>query len=99
MTTKKAKKTAKKGVSKDKPTEGDAAIAIARAWLGKAGFHEDPTRESPERIEVQGSGWEGSSHDHYVVVRVFIPAIDIEHVVNGTHPDGITAESLVWSYT
>jgi hypothetical protein len=91
MAAKKAKKTAKK-IAMDKPTEGEAAVAIARAWLDKAGFHEDPAHESPERLEVQGSGWEGRSHEHYVDVRFYIPAIDIEHVVDGTHPDGITAE-------
>jgi len=76
-----------------KPTEGDAALAIARAWLSKAGFHEDPDRESPERVAFQGPGWDGRTGEHYVDVRFYIPAIDVERVVDGTHPDGVTAES------
>ena len=67
-----------------KPPEGEAAVAIARAWLGDVGFHEDPTDKDPQRIEIQGSGWEGRTHEHYVDVRVYIPAIDIEDVVAGT---------------
>lgn len=76
-----------------KPSESDAATAVARAWLTKAGFHEDPSGQSPERIEIQGPGWEGRSHEHYVDVRIYIPNLDVEHVVDGTHPDGITAEA------
>jgi len=73
-------------------TAADAATAIARAWLAKAGFHEDPTGGSPERIKIKDAGWDDG--EHYVDVRVYVPALDIEHVVDGTHPDGITtAES------
>lgn len=79
--------------AREKPSESDAVVAIARTWLGKAGFHEDPDGTSPERIEIQGPGWEGQSHEHYVDVRVYIPRLDVEHVVDGTHPDGITAEA------
>lgn len=79
--------------SHEKPNESDAVVALARAWLGKAGFHEDPSGASPERIEIQGPGWEGRSQEHYVDVRIYIPNLDIEHVVDGTHPDGITAEA------
>jgi hypothetical protein len=71
-------------------TAAAAATAIARAWLAKAGFHEDPTKDSPERIEIKDAGWDDG--EHYVDVRVYVPALDIEHVVDGTHPDGITAE-------
>jgi hypothetical protein len=66
------------------PTEGEAATAIARAWLAEVGFHEDPTGKDPNRIEIQCSGWEGRTHEHYVDVRVYIPAIDIEGVIDGT---------------
>lgn len=75
------------------PSETEAAIAIVRTWLGKAGFHEDPAGTDPARIEIQSPGWEGRTHEHYVDVRVYIPALDIEHVVDGTHPDGITTEA------
>jgi hypothetical protein len=81
-------------LDKDWMTEtaaSEAATAIARAWLAKAGFHEDPTRDSPERIEIKDAGWDDG--EHYVDVRVYVPALDIEHVVDGTHPDGITAEA------
>lgn len=71
--------------------EAEAAAAVARAWLAKAGFHEDPDKESPERIEI-GFSDVGADGDRYVNVRVYIPALDIDHVVDGTHPDGITVE-------
>lgn len=71
--------------------EMDAAVAIARAWLAKAGFHEDPDGESPERVEI-GFSDVGPDGERYVNVRVYVPALDIDHVVDGTHPDGITAE-------
>ena len=74
-------------------SETEAAVAIARAWLAKAGFHEDPAGEDPARIEIQGPGWDGRNQEHYVDVRVYIPNLDVEHVVEGTHPDGITAEA------
>lgn len=74
-------------------SESEAAVAVARAWLAKAGFHEDPSGESAERIEIRGPGWDGESCEHYVDVRVYVPALDVEHVVDGTHPDGITAEA------
>lgn len=74
-------------------SEGEAATAIARAWLAKVGFHEDPDGQSAERIEIRGPGWDGESQEHYVDVRVYIPALDVEHVVDGTHPDGITTEA------
>jgi hypothetical protein len=74
-------------------TRSAAVVALARAWLGKAGFHEDPSGASPERIEIQGPGWEGRSQEHYVDVRVYIPNLDVEHVVDGTHPNGITTEA------
>ena len=73
--------------------ESEAAVAVARAWLAKAGFHEDPDGESPERIEIKGPGWDGKSQEHYVDVRVYVPPLDIDHVVEGTHPDGITTEA------
>lgn len=79
--------------TREKPDESAAVIAVARAWLTKGGFHEDPERESPERVEIQGPGWDGQSQEHYVDVRVFIPSLDVEHVIDGTHPDGITAEA------
>lgn len=72
-------------------TAAAAATAIARDWLGKAGFHEDPTGGSPERIEIKGAGWDDG--EHYVDIRVYVPALDIDHVVDGTHPDGITVEA------
>jgi len=78
--------------SKKQPRETDAAAAIARAWLAKAGFHEDPAGESPERVEI-GFSDIGADGQRYVNVRVYVPALDIDHVVDGTHPDGITAEA------
>ena len=78
--------------SKRQPRETDAAAAIARAWLVKAGFHEDPEGESPERVEI-GFSDVGAGGQRYVNVRVYVPALDIDHVVDGTHPDGITAEA------
>ena len=91
-TIKRSKKTTARPPS-EKPDETEAAVAIARAWLVKAGFHEDPAGDDPARIEIQCPGWEGRSHEHYVDVRVYVPALDIDHVVDGTHPDGITAEA------
>lgn len=79
--------------SREKPSETAAAEAIARAWLANAGFHEDPTGDDPTRIEIQGPGWDGKTHEHYVDVRVYVPALDIDHVVDGTHVDGITVEA------
>jgi len=79
--------------SKRKPSETEAAEAIARAWLAKAGFHEDPTGDDPTRVEIQGPGWDGRSQEHYVDVRIYVPALDIDHVVDGTHVDGITVEA------
>jgi hypothetical protein len=76
--------------SKAAPTEADAAVAVARAWLAKAGFHEDPDGENPERVEF-GFSDVGSDRERYVNVRVYVPTLDIEHVLDGTHPDGITA--------
>jgi hypothetical protein len=82
---------AKSATKKHRPTEAEAAVAIARAWLAKAGFHEDPDSESAERIEF-GFSDVGSDGERYVNVRVYIPALDIDHVVDGTHLDGITVE-------
>ncbi|HSX23010.1 MAG TPA: hypothetical protein VLE97_09575 [Gaiellaceae bacterium] len=73
-------------------SEAEAATAIARAWLAKAGFHEDPDHESPERVEF-GLSDIGADGERYVNVRVYIPALDIDHVMDGTHPDGITTEA------
>lgn len=88
MTAKKMKKT--------KPTEADAAEAIARAWLGKAGFHEDdatdPDERSPERIEILGAETDDATGEYYALVRVYIPQLDIDHVVDGDHCDGIKVE-------
>ena len=70
--------------------EMDAARAIARSWLAKAGFYEDPAGESPERVEI-GFSDVGADGGRYVNVRVYVPALDIDRVVDGTHPD-ITAE-------
>ena len=75
-----------------KPSETEAAVAIAKRWLADAGFHEDPSREDPARVEIQGPGWDGKRKEHYVDVRVYVPAIDIDHVVDGTHPD-VTLEA------
>jgi len=72
--------------------ENMAAKAIARAWLGKAGFHEDEDGDAADRIEI-GMSDVGSDGERYVNVRLFIPALDIEHVVDGDHPDGITLEA------
>lgn len=83
----------RRALVREKPSETDAAVAVAQAWLSKAGFHEDPAGDDPARIEIQGPGWEGRSHEHYVDVRIYVPALDIEHVVDGTHPDGITVEA------
>ena len=75
-----------------KTTETEAAVAITRAWLAKASFHEDPAGASPERVEI-GFSDVGADGQRYVNVRVYVPALDIDHVVDGTHPDGITAEA------
>jgi hypothetical protein len=72
------------------PTEATAAVAIARAWLAKAGFHEDGV--SPERVEI-GFSDVGAKGERYVNVRLYVPAIDVDHVVDGTHPDGITVKA------
>lgn len=92
----KKKKSTKKPPAQTKavrtPTETEAAVAIARAWLAKVGFHEDLRRKSPERVEI-GFSDVGTNGERYVNVRVYVPALDIEHVVDGTHPDGITVEA------
>lgn len=85
-------KAAAKAPAKNEPTEAEAAVAIARAWLVKAGFHEDPSGESPERVKI-GFSDVGANGERYVNVRVYVPALDVDHVVDGTHPDGITAEA------
>lgn len=74
-----------------KPSETEAARAIVRAWLVAAGFHEDPDNESPERVEL-GLSDVGAKRERFVNVRVYVPALDIDHVIDGTHPDGITVE-------
>lgn len=93
---KKTKKPAKLNTARSKavrePTESEAAVAIARAWLAKAGFHEDLRRESPERVEI-GFSDVGADGERYVNVRLYVPALDVEHVVDGTHPEGITVEA------
>lgn len=78
------------------PTPANAAVAIARAWLTKAGFHEDPEGESPERIAIGFSDVDADG-DRYVNVRIYIPALDVDHVVNSTHPDGIAVEGAARS--
>jgi hypothetical protein len=78
--------------AREKPSENDAAVAIARSWLTEGGFHEDPSSEDPARIEIKHPGWDGKSQEHYVDVRIYVPAIDIEHVVAGKHPD-VTLEA------
>ena len=75
-----------------KPSEAEAAIAIAKSWLADAGFHEDPNSEDPARVEIQRPGWDGKRKEHYVNVRIYIPALDIDHVIKGTHPD-VTLEA------
>jgi len=72
--------------------EMEAAKAIARAWLAKAGFHEDAYGDAPDRIEI-GMSDVGTDGERYVNVRLYIPALDIEHVVDGDHPQGITLEA------
>ena len=78
--------------TRDKPSENEAAVAIARSWLTEGGFHEDSSSEDPARIEIKNPGWDGKSQEHYVDVRIYVPAIDIEHVVAGKHPD-VTLEA------
>jgi len=73
--------------AREKPSKNDAAVAIARKWLADGGFHEDPSSDDPARIEIKHPGWDGKSQEHYVDVRIYVPAIDIEHVVKGKHPD------------
>jgi hypothetical protein len=96
--TKKTKKTKKpdsalaRSTANKQPTENTAAVAIARAWLAKAGFHEDPDRESPERVEIGFSDVD-SNGDRYVNVRVYVPRLDIDCVIDGDHIDGITTEA------
>lgn len=90
------KKSTKKPAARTKavraPTETAAAVAIARMWLARAGFHEDPSGESPERVEI-GFSDVGTDGERYVNVRLYVPALDIEHVLDGTHPEGITVEA------
>lgn len=71
--------------------EMEAAKAIARAWLAKAGFHEDAYGDAPDRIEI-GLSDVGSEGERYVNVRLYIPQLDIDHVVDDTHPQGITTK-------
>lgn len=85
---KKARKTSRPA---GKPSEAEAARAVVRAWLAAAGFHEDPDSEDPGRIEL-GLSDVGAKRERYVNVRFFVPGLDVDHVVDGTHPDGITVE-------
>ena len=86
-----AKKTNARSKVVRQPTESEAAVAIARVWLAKACFYEDLRRENPERVEI-GFSDVGTNGERYVNVRVYVPALDIEHVIDGTHPEGITVE-------
>ena len=89
--TKKSKKLMKKPAKSTKKapavptstTESEASVAVVRAWLADDDFHEDPTGESPDRIEILGSGYDGVSREHYVDVRVYVPQIDIESEIKG----------------
>ena len=96
MKTKTQRKTARKalkaGREVPKPSETEAALAVVRAWLAAAGFHEDPDSEDPGRIEL-GLSDIGAKRERFVNVRFYVPALDIDHVIDGTHPDGITAET------
>lgn len=87
--------TRKKSSVGEPPTEAEAAVAIARAWLAKGGFHEDntedPDERMPERIEIDDADFNDNG-EYFVTVRVFIPNLDIEHVIDGTHIDGIVVE-------
>lgn len=87
------KKIVKPAAAKKRPpTEAEAATAIARAWLAKAGFHEDPTGESPERVEITDTSFDDDGN-YFVVVKMYIPNLDVELVTYGEHPDGIAAET------
>lgn len=90
--TKKTKKTKQKPSRKTanktpavatSTTESEAAVAVVRAWLEDDDFHEDPTGESPDRIEIRGPGYDGVSREHYVDVRIYVPQIDIESEIEG----------------
>ncbi len=63
--------------------ESEASVSVVRAWLADDDFHEDPTGESPDRIEILGPGYDGVSREHYVDVRVYVPQIDIESEIEG----------------
>ena len=79
----------------NKPSPEAAAMAIVRTWLNKSGFYEDDEGDddpSPERIVIDDASGERKS-GYFVNVRVYVPYLDIEQVINGTHPDGITVET------
>jgi hypothetical protein len=65
------------------PSEAAAATAIARAYLARGGFREDPTGKSPERIEIQGTSFDDDGC-YFVDVRVYVSSLNIEHVVDGS---------------
>lgn len=92
VTVRRVPKAATKAPAKNEPTEAEAAVAVARAWLAKGGFHEDPTGDDPARVKI-GFSDVGADGERYVNVRVYVPALDIDHVVDDTHPDGISTEA------
>lgn len=77
------------------PAEARAATAISRAWLssGRCRLHEDPSGRDPERIVILGSGVDPRTGERFVLLRQYIPRLDIEHVIEGTHMDGITVDT------
>jgi hypothetical protein len=89
--TKKLAKATKKSAAAASTTEGKASVSVVRAWLADDDFHEDPTGESPDRIEILGPGYDGVSREHYVDVRVYVPQIDVESEIEGEDAGGGSA--------
>jgi len=66
------------------------ASPVAIRLLGAMSCRDPEGEETKLHTKLQKHQVRG---ERYVNVRVYIPALDIDHVVDGTHPDGITAEA------
>jgi hypothetical protein len=67
--------------------ESAAASAIARTWLAKVGL------ASPESLQIDGTYFDYINEMYVVNVRIYIPQLDIDAVIDGDHIDGITLEN------
>lgn len=76
--------------SDDGSPETAAALAVVRAWLTDANFHENVDAIGIRAVGIIGSGYDGVSQEHYVDVRVYVPQIDIESEIKRTFEETVT---------